>query len=72
MFRAILRLGSFLQQQSLCESARCSKMNYSEKDFQVNSVKLVFHTSYETKKGVELVKAKRNHSNFLFLVHIGN
>lgn len=42
--------GSFLQQQSLYESARCSRMNYSEKDFQVNSVKLVPHILYETKR----------------------
>lgn len=44
------RLESFLQQQSLYESARCSRMNYSENDFQVNSVKLVFHILYETKR----------------------
>lgn len=48
------RLESFLQQQSLYESARCSRMNYSEKDFQVNSVKLVFHILYETKKVLSL------------------
>lgn len=45
-----LQLGSFFQQQSLYESARCSRMNYSEKDFQVNSVKLLPHILYETKR----------------------
>lgn len=48
---------SYLQQQSLYESARCFRMNYSKKDFQVNSVKLVFIFCME-QKGVEFCEVK--------------